>query len=90
MNDSNIEKYIGDLISDDGKHSANIASRKSKGFGIAGDVLAILNEIPFGRHRIEAGIYMRNGMLINGMLTNSETWYGLTMDDIRHHYICFI
>ena len=83
MNDSNIEKYIGDLISDDGKHSANIASRKSKGFGIAGDVLAILNEIPFGRHRIEAGIYMRNGMLINGMLTNSETWYGLTMDDIR-------
>ena len=38
---------------------------------------AILEEIPFGSHRIEAGMCMRNGMLLNGILTNSEVWYGV-------------
>ena len=27
---------------------------------------------------------MRNAMLINGMLTNSETWYNLTENDVSH------
>ena len=83
MNDSKQEKYIGDIITDDGKNTANIAARKAKGFGIAGDILAILDAIPFGRYHIQAGIYMRNGMLINGMLTNSETWYGMLKEDIN-------
>lgn len=83
MNTSKQEKYIGDIISDDGKNTANIAARKAKGFGIVGDILAILDEIPFGKYKVEAGIHMRNGMLINGMLTNSETWYGLTEQDIK-------
>ena len=64
MNNAKQEKYVGDIISDDGKNSANIAARKAKGFGIAGDILAILDVIPFGRYKIEAGFYMRNGMLI--------------------------
>ena len=83
MNDTKQEKYIGDIIRDDGKNTSNIAARKAKGFGISGDITAILSEIPFGKHKIEAGLYMRNGMLINGMLTNAETWYGLTNDEMR-------
>ena len=83
MASSNQEKYIGDIISDDGKNTANIAARKAKWFGIAGDILAILNAIPFGKYQTEAGIYMRNGMLINGMLTNSEIWYGITTDELK-------
>ena len=81
MNSSKQEKYIGDVITDDGKNTANIAARKAKGFGIAGDILAILDTIPLGKYRVEAGIYMRNGMLMNGMLTNSETWYGMSNDE---------
>ena len=69
------------MITDDGKNTANIAARKAKGFGITGDILAILDGIPFGKYRIEAGIYMRNGMLMNGMLTNSETWYGMSNEE---------
>ena len=45
--------------------------------------MAILNAIPFGKYQTEAGIYMRNGMLINGMLTNSEIWYGITTDELK-------
>ena len=84
MNNSDGEKYIGDIITGDGKNITNILSRKSKGFAIAGDILAILEEVPFGTYKIEAGLVMRNAMLINGMLTNSETWYNLTENDVSH------
>ena len=77
MDDSKSEKYVGDIVCDDGKADNNIASRKAKGFAIAGDILAILDEVPLGTHRIEAGLHMRNGMLLNGILTNSEVWVGL-------------
>ena len=78
MNDSQKEKYVGDVITDDGKNNENIAARKGKGFGITGDIVAMLKEIPFGPYKIQAGLCMRDAMLINGMLNNSETWYGLT------------
>ena len=45
MNDSTSEKYIGDIISENGKITANISDRQAKGFGIVGDILAILDEI---------------------------------------------
>ena len=71
------EKYVGDMVCDNGKVDDNIAARKNKGFAIAGDILAILEEVPLGTHRIEAGLHMRNGMFLNGILTNSEVWIGL-------------
>ena len=82
MENSVEDKYVGDIITGDGKNDKNIISRRSKGYGIAGDILAILEEVPFGIYKVEAGITMRNSMLINGMLTNSEVWYGLTEKDI--------
>ena len=55
-----------------------INSRKSKGQGIVANILSILNEIPFGKHRVEVGLKLREAMLINGMLFNSEAWHGVT------------
>ena len=83
IQDSKREKYLGDIITNNGRNDANIAVRKAKGFVIAGDILSILDEVPLGTHRIEAGIVMRNGMLINGILTNSEVWNGLTEKDCK-------
>ena len=83
MNQSSSEKYVGDIICDDGSNDKNIAARRAKGFGIAGDILAILDEVPLGAKRIEAGLIMRNGMLINGILTNSEVWLGMNEQQYR-------
>ena len=77
MENSNQEKYVGDIITEDAKNDENIAARKGKAFAIAGDILAILDEIPLGPYRIDAGLCMRNGMFLNAILTNSEVWYGL-------------
>ena len=57
MRTSKQEKYIGDIISDDGKNTANIASRKAKGFGIAGYIMAIMDAIPFGKYKTATCVY---------------------------------
>ena len=77
MANTNKEKYVGDVITDDGKNDENIASRRAKAFGIAGDIIAILEEVPLGPYRIDAGLCMRNAMFLNSILVNSEVWYGL-------------
>ena len=71
MKNSTLEKYIGDFISQKVSNEENIKSRKGKAFGLAGDIIAILDEVPFGNHHIEAGITMRNSMFVGGILTNS-------------------
>ena len=83
LNDSESEKYVGDIICNDGSNEKNIAERRAKGFTIAGDIIAILDEVPLGTHRVEAGLVMRNGMLLNGILTNSEVWIGLSEQNYR-------
>ena len=78
MKDADKEKYLGDWIDKTGKIQETINSRKSKGHGIVANILSILNEVPFGKHRVEVGLKLREAMLINGMLFNSEAWHGVT------------
>ena len=78
MKETNREKYLGDNVDSTGKLQATIDDRKTKGQGIVANILSILNEIPFGKHRITVGLKLREAMLINGMLFNSEAWHGVT------------
>ena len=40
--------------------------------------MSSLNERPYGRHFFKAYKLMREGLLIGGMLTNSESWINVT------------
>ena len=42
MKDSKNEKYLGDFIDDSGKIRSTIEDRRSKGFAIASEIIAIL------------------------------------------------
>ena len=46
MESSTQEKYLGDVIDKSGKSKINIDKRKSKGYEIISNILAISNEIP--------------------------------------------
>ena len=83
MQQSNQEKYLGDIIDKSGKNKQNIEKRKAKGYGIVADILAIINEVPLGHWKIDSGLQLRQAMLINGMLFNSEAWHSVTKDDIN-------
>ena len=83
MASSKLEKYLGDLVSQTGKSRTNIESRRGKGFGLCSQILAILSEIPLGNHKIEIGLILRQAMLLNGILYNSEAWQSIPEEEIK-------
>ena len=76
------EKYLGDQLSKACKIKATIDDRVTKGYGIVSEITAILEEIPLGIYRVEMGLKLRQAMLVNGLLFNSESWHSVTNDDI--------
>ena len=56
MNNSDQEKYLGDLVNKTGKIKAAIDERVAKGYGIVSEIKAILHEIPLGRYKLEMGM----------------------------------
>ena len=83
IDDSDEEKYLGDLLTTNGSNSKNIKSRKDKGFGIADKITSMLEDIFFGPFHFMAGKMLRASLLINSILLNSEVWYGITKEDIN-------
>ena len=76
------EKYLGDIISVDGRNRKNINSRKGKAVGIIIQITSILQDICFGPFHMEVALMLRNSLFINSILVNSEAWYGLTDEEI--------
>ena len=83
MESSKLEKYLGDLISHTGRNRTNIEDRTSKGFGICNQILAILSEVPLGKHKIGIGLLLRQAVFINGILFNSEAWQSIYEEEIK-------
>ena len=82
MKCSKQESYLGDIIHQSGKVRPNIEKRKSKGYGNISNILAMVNEIPFAHWKVEAGLKLRQAMLINGILFNAQAWQGIQLKDI--------
>ena len=81
MKQSVQEKYLGDMLHQNGKQHATIVDRISKGYGILANITAILTDIPLGNKRVEIGLDLRQALWINGVLHNSEVWQELTEQD---------
>ena len=76
------EKYLGDIITVDGKNTKNIEARVGKAQGIIKQIKEMLEEMFFGGYMFEVAITLRNSLFINGILTNMEACYGLTEHEI--------
>ena len=83
MSNSKQETYLGDKIDKSGLLKPTIQSRIGKGYGAVSTILAIVNEVPLGHWRVEAGLRLREAMLINGTLFNSEAWQGISQKDVE-------
>ena len=83
METTETEKYLGDFVSNSGKIDKTIEDRKNKGYAMMSQIMAILEEIPLGRHRIEIGLLLRKTMLTSCMLFNSEVWHCITDKHIK-------
>ena len=83
MKRSKQETYLGDKIDFSGKLKPTIKSRIAKGYGALNYILAITNEAPLAHWRIGAGLKLREALLINSILFNSEAWQGITNAEIE-------
>ena len=71
------KKYLGEIISKDGKNKQNIKDKTNKALGNKNKILSGLNERPYGKYTFQAEKLMRSGMLIGSLLNNSETWINI-------------
>ena len=87
------EKYLGDILTNDGRNYKNIMSRKNKGTAQVNEIHAIIAEIMLGKDHFEVSILLRNTMLISSLLFNSEAWYNLSkkeislLESVDEHYL---
>ena len=83
MRNSVKEMYLGDYITPLGGTKVTISDRVSKGYGLLSEIKAIIEEIPLGKYRVDIGLKLRQAILINGLLYNSEAWHSITMNDVH-------
>ena len=77
------EKYLGDIVQTNGKHTKNILNRENRGISATNQIMQILESIYFGKYQFEAAITLRNSLLIGSMLCNSEAWYNVTIAEME-------
>ena len=65
------EKYLGQVISNDGTNTKHILYRIGKGAGMAKLIEGILNHVPGGKFNFETPVIFRNAYLISSMLSCS-------------------
>ena len=78
MEETESERYLGDIISNNGRNMNNFKARVNKGIGIVNNIFTYLEAIPFGKHYFEVGVMLRNSLLVSSVLCNSEAWYNVT------------
>ena len=83
MKSSKVKKNLGDLISERETNRVNIENRQAKGIGYVSQILNIITEIPLGHWYVPSGLRLRQAMLINGIMFNSEVWHSVTDRDME-------
>ena len=83
IKDVNEDKYLGDIISVDGSNMKNVIERKNKSNGIIKQIGTILEEICYGKFHFEVAVMLRDSLLLNGILTNSEAWYNVKVEEVE-------
>ena len=58
MASSKAEKYLGDVISENGSIDETIKLRKMRGYSYIAEIRALLSELPFGHRRVQVGLML--------------------------------
>ena len=82
--------YLGDVVHKNAKNKSNIDRRKAKGYCIINEIIAITNEIPMAPCKVKAALQLKQAMLVNGVLINSEAWHNILDNDMVGVIIKFV
>ena len=76
------DDYLGDIISNDGSNNKNVHKRAGRGIGMVSEIMNVLETVSLGKHYFKIAVILRESLFLNSVLTNGETWYSLTKDNI--------
>ena len=74
MDNSQCIKYLGNLLSSKGGVQETVEDRRKKGWGKISQIMGILGEVDMGANRVEAGLLLRQSILVNSLLYSAEAW----------------
>ena len=74
--------YLGDVIQSNGKNDLNIKERIGKGLGAVKQITQMLSDLCLGPFYYEAFSVLRSSLLLSSLISNSESWVGLTKKQI--------
>jgi hypothetical protein len=77
-------KYLGEILSSDGKNTENISARQKRGYGTVKDITNMLDKMCLGPFMYKKAIILRDSMLVGTLLSCSEAWYNLSETDLWH------
>ena len=83
MNTSSSERYLGDIITNDGKLNKNISDKVNKGNGAVNTIVSLLEEISFGYYYFEMALIFRNSLFLSKILSSSEILYNIESQHIN-------
>ena len=83
IKESEKEKYLGDYLTSKANSKDTIIARKAQGYGILGEITALLKDVPLGNRRTQIGLELRKAWFHNKCLFNSEVWSSVTDTDIK-------
>ena len=70
--------YLGDVINEDGSIDDTVKDRVDKSIGKTSQVMSILSGVSLGMFHMDIALTLRESIFLNGILTNSETWYNMS------------
>ena len=82
IEDVESEKYIGDIISNNGKNLITIKSRPAKAKGMINSIMKMLYDDILGDY-FEMAVLFRNSLLLSSLLCNPETWINVTNVEMK-------
>ena len=78
------KKYLGEILSLDGKNTENISAKQKRGYGTVKDITNMLDNMCLGPFMYKKAIILRDSMLVGTLLSCSEAWYNLSETDLWH------
>ena len=69
-------------MNEDGSIDDTVKARKDKSIGRISQISSILGSISLGMYYLDISMVLRDSMLLNGILTNSEVWYNVTEEHL--------
>ena len=78
MKDCPSTKYLGNFVSSSGGCEETVEDRRKKGWGKIATIMGILGAVDMGCNQLEAGLLLRQSILVNSLLYSAESWSGVT------------